>query len=82
MCDVDKLTTQLFELSKQLAKSSKLFHIIVKTETFNFTCSSKDRDIPPNAAKRIKKKSPSQKNRDFLRRKTFLEKKLNQMESN
>ena len=82
MCDVDKLTTLLLELSKQLANSNKSLYIIVKTETFNFTCSSNERNIPPNYVKRIKKKSPSQKNRDFLRRRTFLEKKINQIESN
>ena len=81
MCDVDKLTSQLLELSKQMANSSKSFHIFVKTEKLNFTCSIMDRGIPPNTAKRIMKKYPSQKNRDFLRRRTFLEKKLNQIES-
>ena len=82
MCDVDKLTSQLLELSKQMANSSKSFHIFVKTEKLNFTCIIMDRGIPPNTAKRIKKKSPSQKNCDFLRRKTFLEIKLNKNESN
>ena len=70
MCDVHKLTTQLLELSKQLANSSKSFRIIVKTETLNFTCFSKGRDTPLEtlSIKRIKKKSPNP-NCDFLRRK-------------
>ena len=75
MCDVDKLATKLLELSKQLANSSKSFHLTLKTDDINFSCSSKDRDLPLQTAKRIKKKSPSQKNRDHQRRKTFLEQK-------
>ena len=78
MCDVDKLTSQLLEISKQLASSSKSFHFTLKTKDVDFTFSSKDRDYPSKDPEKPKKKSPSQKNRDFERRKQFLEKKLNE----
>ena len=51
------------------------FSLSLKTKDINFTCSSMDRALPSKTADR-KKKSPSQKKRDFLRRKTFLETKL------
>ena len=75
MCEVDKITSQLLEISKQLASSSKSFHFTLKTKDVNFSFSSKDRDYPSKDPEKPKKKSPSQKNRDFERRKQFLEKK-------
>ena len=76
MCDVDILTSQLIELTKQLANSSKSFHLNLKTKDINFSCSSHDRNLPSMTSTRTKRKSPSQKNRDFLRRNTFLKKKM------
>ena len=81
MCDTDLLTSQLLELSKQLASSSQSFHLTLKTKDFNFTCSSHDRNLPSKTPKGTKKKSPSQKNRDWIRRNTFLKKKLEQTKS-
>ena len=77
MCDKDQLASQLLELSKQLASSNKSFHLTLKTKDITFNFSSKDGDLPLLAEKKTRKKSPSQKNRDFQRRKTFLEKKSN-----
>ena len=80
MCDVDKLISQLLELSKQLATSSKSFRVTLRTKDINFTCCSQDvshpaqDEIHPGAlttAKKKKTKSPSQKKRDFERRKLF-----------
>ena len=85
MGDVDQLTFQLLELSKQLANSSKSFKITLKTKDINFTFSSQGVHNPgqddnnPGAkisATKKKKKSPSQKKRDTERRKFFLLKKL------
>ena len=84
MCDVDKLTSQLLELSKQLANSSKSFKLTLKTKDVNFTFSSQDVQNPvqddnnPGAKTTAtrKKKSPSQKRRDTERRKLFFLKKL------
>ena len=90
MCDVDKLTSQLLELSKQLATSSKSFRVTLRTKDINFTCCSQDVPHPPQdeihpgaltTAKKKKTKSPSQKKRDFERRKLFLLKKLETTES-
>ena len=72
MCDVDKLTSQLLELSKQLANSSKSFKLTLKTKDVNFTFSSQDVQNPvqdgnnPGAKTTAtrKKKSPSQKRQD------------------
>ena len=36
MCDVDKLTSKLLELSKQLATSSKSFIVTLRTKDINF----------------------------------------------
>ena len=76
MCDLDKLTTQLLELSKQLANASKSFNLTLKTKDISFTCNSQDSDSPVKTTTRIKKKSPSSKKRDFLRRNAFLKKKM------
>ena len=85
MGDVDQLTFQLLELSKQLANSSKSFKITLKTKDVNFTFSSQGVHNPgqddnnPGAktpATKKKKKSPSQKKRDTERRIFFLLKKL------
>ena len=82
MSDVNKLTFQLLELSKQLATSSKLFRITLKTEGINFSICSQDVDHPgqdknhPGVKKEKKSKSPSQKKRNAERRKSFLMKKL------
>ena len=81
MSEGDKLTSQLLEIFKQLANSSKSFKLTLETKDINFSFSSKDRDLPPKDFERIKKKSPSQKNRDFQRRKLFLEKRLDQSNS-
>ena len=75
MCDVSSLAVQLLELSKQLANSGKLFKLTLKTKDINFNFSSQDRDLPPKVVI-LKKKSPSQKNRDFQRREMFLKNKL------
>ena len=40
MCDVDKLTSQLLELSKQLANSNQSFEFTLKTNVINFTVCS------------------------------------------
>ena len=72
------LATQLLELSKQLASSGKSFKLTLNMKHISFTCSSQGSDLPANTTKRIKKKSPSTKNRDSLRRNTFLEKKMEQ----
>ena len=91
MCDVDKLTSQLLELSKQLATLSKSFRVKLRTKEINFTRCSQDvphpaqDEIHPGAlstAKKKKTKSPSQKKRDFERRKLFLLKKLETTEQN
>ena len=67
MSEVDKLTLELLEISKQLANSSKSFKLTLETKDINFSFSSKDRELPPKDFERTKKKSPSQKNRDFQR---------------
>ena len=67
MSDVDKLTSQLLELSKQLANSSKSFKLNLNTKDVNFTFSSQDVHNPvqddsnPGAQTTAtrKKKSPS-----------------------
>ena len=84
MCDVDKLTSQLLELSKQLANSSKSFKLTLKNKDVNFTFNSQDVHNPvqdennPGAKTTTtrKKKSPSQKKRDSERRKLFLVEKV------
>ena len=84
MCDVDMLTSQLFELSKQLASSRKSFKITLKTNDIEFTFSRQDDQHPgkdaidPGAkiSARKNSKSPSQKKRDTERRNIFLMKKL------
>ena len=81
MGEVDKLTSQLLEISKQLASSSKSFKFTLKTKDISFSFCSKDRDLPSEDAEKNKRKSPSQKNRDFKRRKHFLEKKLDESNS-
>ena len=75
MCDVNNLASQLLELSKQLMNSSKSFKLTLKTKDVNFTCSSQDRDLSSKEI-RIKTISPSQKKRDFHRKKPFLKKKF------
>ena len=81
MCDVDKLTSQLLELSKQLENSSKSFKLTLKTKDINFTVCSQVSHSPGQdfinpgalpATVKKKKKSPSQKKRDSERRKQFL----------
>ena len=85
MCCADMLTSQLLELSKQLATSSKSFRVTLRTKDINFTCCSKDVPHPaqveihpgaPTTAKKKKTKPASQKKQDFERRKLFLLKKL------
>ena len=82
MCDVNQLASQLLELSKQLATSSKSFKITLRTEGINFSICSQDCLHPgqdehhPGSKKEKKSKSPSQKKRDAERRKSFLMKKL------
>ena len=79
MSEGDKLTSQLLEIFKQLANSNKSFKLTLETKDINFSFSS--RDHPPKDFERTKKKSPSQKNRYFLRTKLFLEKRLDQSNS-
>ena len=90
MCCADMLTSQLLELSKQLATSSKSFRVTLRTKDINSTCCSQDVPHPaqdeshpgaPTTAKKKKTKSPSQKKRDFERKKLFLLKKLETTES-
>ena len=86
MSDVDKLTSQLLELSKQLANSNKSFKLTLKTKDINFNVCSQVAHSPgqdviypgalPATSKKTKKKSPSQKKRDSERRKLFLMEKL------
>ena len=84
MCCADMLTSQLLELSKQLASSSKSFKITLKTKEIDFTFSSQDDhhpgqdDIDPGykISGRKKSKSPSQKKQDTERRHIFWIKKL------
>ena len=75
------LASMLLELSKQLVNSNKSFHLQLNTKYITFRFTSKDRDIFLPAEKKIKKKSPSQKKRDYQMRKTFLEHKSNNSEN-
>ena len=75
MCDVNQLASQLLELSKQLATSSKSFRITLRTEGINFSICSQD-DNHHGSKREKKSKSPSQKKRDAERRRTYLMKKL------
>jgi hypothetical protein len=82
MCDVDKLTSKLLELSKQLANSRQSFKLTLKTKDIDFTVCSQVAHSPgqdviypgalPATSEKMKKKSPSQKKRDSERRKLFL----------
>ena len=56
MCDVCSLAVQLLELSRQLANSSKLFKLTLKTKVIHFNFSSHDRDLPAKTVK-IKKRN-------------------------
>ena len=70
------VTSQLLEISKQLATSPRSFKLIFKTKDIDFSFSSQGKDDNPKHPGHEKKKSPNQKQRDFQRRKQFLEKKL------
>ena len=76
MCEVDKLTTQLLESSKQLAGSRKTFQLTLKTKDIFFSFTSQEKDVNHQASGKVKIKSPNQKMRDFKRRQLFLKKKL------
>ena len=70
------VTSQLLEISKQLATSPRSFTVTFKTKDIDFSFSSQGKDDNPKHPGHEKKKSPSQKKRDFQRRKHFLENKL------
>lgn len=70
------MTSQLLEITKQLATSTRSFTLTFKTKDVDFSFSSQGKDNNPKHPGHEKKKSPSQKKRDFQRRKQFLEKKL------
>ena len=76
MCEINMLTLQLLEISKQLTSSTKYFTLNFKTKDIGFSFSRRGEDITPKYPGHVKKKSPSQKRRDFKTRKLFLEKKL------
>ena len=70
------LTLHLLEISKQLTSSTKYFTLNFKTNDICFSFSSQGEDITPKYPDHVKKKSRSQKRRDFKTiRKLFLEKK-------
>ena len=76
MCEVNMVTSQLLEISKQLAISPRSSTLTFKTKDIDFSFSSQGKDDNPKYPGHEKKKSPSQKKRDFQRRKQYLEKKL------
>ena len=76
MCEVDNVTSQLLEISKQLAISTRSFTLTFKTKDIDFSFSSQGKEKDPKHPGHEKKKSPSQKKCDFHRRKQFLEKKM------
>ena len=76
MFDGDTLTCQMLELTMQLANSVSPSTSLSTTKYINFSCSCHDRNHPSKTAQRTKKKSPSHKKDDFLRKNTFLKKKM------
>ena len=81
MCEVGMLTTQLLKISKQLAAGSKSFKLTLKTKDIDFSFSTQDKEVIPEDPEHVKKKSPSQKKRDFQRKNPYLEKKLDKSHS-
>ena len=76
MCEMNMVTLQQLEISKQLASSTKYLTFTLKTKDIDFSFSSQGKDNKPKHPDHVKKKSPSQKKRDFVRRNLFLEKKF------
>ena len=65
------VTSQLLEISKQLATSPRCFTLTFKTKDIDVSFSSQGKDDNPKHPRHEKKKSPSQKKCDFQRRKQF-----------
>ena len=59
MCEVGMLTTQLMEISKQLAAGSKSFKLTLKTKDIDFIFSSQDKGVIPEDPGNVKKKEVS-----------------------
>ena len=63
-------------LTKQMLNSDKPFLIRLSMSAFTYSASSHIKETPDQDAKNRKYKSPSQRNRDSLRRQKFLRQKL------
>ena len=70
------LPQQLLDITKQMLNSGKPFSLTLSMENFNFSASSNTMEAPWNVVKKKKYKSPSQKNRDHIRKQNFLKHKL------
>ena len=71
------LSKQLLEITKQMLTTGKPFSIRLSMPCFNYSASSQIKETPDQDAKQKKYKSPSQRNRDSLRKEKFLKQKLN-----
>ena len=69
------LSQKLLEITKQMLTTGKPFSIRLSISGFTFSASSKTKESPDQDDKRKKYKSPSQKNRDSLRKQEFLKQK-------
>ena len=70
------LTQQLLDLTKQMLEYGISFSLSVTMDNFNFSASSQKMEQPFLTVKKKTHKSPSQKKRDQIRKKKFIEKKL------
>ena len=71
MCEVGMLTTQLMEISKQLAAGSKSFKLTLKTKDIDFIFSSQDKGVIPEDPGNVKKEVSKPKEARFSEEKTL-----------
>ena len=55
MCEVGMLTTEMLEISKQLAAGRKSFKVTLKTKDIDFSFSSQDKEVIPEDPGNVKK---------------------------
>ena len=74
--NLNSLSQQLLEITKQMLNSGKPFSIRLSMSGFTYSASSHIKETPDQYAKNKKYKSPSHTNCDYLRKQKFLRQKL------
>ena len=72
----NNIPQQLLDITKQMLNSGYSFSLKLSMPNLNFSASSTKKETPTSDVKKIKYKSPSQRQRNNIRKQNYLQKKM------